>query len=402
MGPGSRMRVLHIISRLGAGGAGQQLRLLLRHLPARCEVVTLAESGAVAHGIRADGVPVTDLGADHPRDPTLLPRLVQTIRAGGFDLVHTHLHRACVQGRIAARLAGVTAVIATEHTLADGRIDGRPLTAGARALYLASERLGSATVAVSAAVADRLRGLGVRNQRIHLMPNGVDAQHFRFDPTARVAARARLGLPAGAFVVGGVGRLLPGKRFDAAVRAVAAVPDARLLLVGDGPELPALRRLAVRLDAADRVRLLGERDGAVAAAGDRPADLPGLLAAMDVLVSPSAEEAFGLAAVEALAAGLPVLHAVCPALDELPASAAPGARRVGAHPPALAAALRELATVGARRLPVPAAVDRYDINRGAARLMALYTRTAACGPDGCERAGGRAVPPRHRSPAGRD
>ncbi|MYX60144.1 glycosyltransferase, partial [Streptomyces sp. SID8382] len=262
------MRVLHIISRLGAGGAEQQLRLLLRHLPVRCDVIALSGPGATAHGIRADGIPVTHLplGGGRERQLAAVPRLVRIIRSGGYDLVHTHLYRACVLGRIAARLAGVRAVIATEHGLGERRIDGRLLTSALRTRYLAAERLGSATVAVSAAVADRLRDWGVPNPRIHLVPNGIDARHFRFEPTARAAARARLGIPDLAFVVGGVGRLVADKRFDTAVRAVAEVPDARLLLVGEGPERPALEDLATRLGVADRVRLLGERDGAVAPA----------------------------------------------------------------------------------------------------------------------------------------
>ncbi|GHJ29448.1 glycosyl transferase [Streptomyces hygroscopicus subsp. sporocinereus] len=403
MGRSRPMRVLHIISRLGAGGAEQQLRLLLRHMPVRCDVIALSGPGATTHGIRADGIPVTHLpvGDGRRRQLTTVPRLVRIIRSEGYDLVHTHLYRACVLGRIAARLAGVRAVIATEHSLGERRIDGRPLTAALRTRYLAAERLGSATVAVSAAVADRLRDLGVPNPRIHLVPNGIDARHFHFEPAARAAARARLGIPDRAFVVGGVGRLVADKRFDTAVRAVAGVPDARLLLVGDGPERPVLEDLAARLGVADRVRLLGERDGAVAPADDRPAGLPGLLAAMDVLVSPSEEEAFGLAALEALAAGLPVLHTVCPALDELPAGAAPGARRIAPGPAALADALRQQSAAGPPRFPVPDAVDRYDIARAARRLMDLYDRTATCGPDGCLRVppAGRHMP-RRGAPAG--
>ncbi|MEU8826386.1 glycosyltransferase [Streptomyces sp. NPDC048636] len=383
------MRVLHIISRLAAGGAEQQLRLLLRHLPVRCDVLALTGPGVTAQGIRADGTPVTHLPS-HGGEPgwRAVPSLVRTIRSGDYDVVHTHLYGACVLGRTAARLAGVRAVIATEHALGERQIDGRPLTAAVRARYLATERLGSATVAVSAAVADRLRDWGVPNQRIHLVPNGIDARHFRFSAAARTAARARLGIPERAFVVGGVGRLVPAKRFATALRAVAELPGARLLLVGEGPERAALEELAVRLGVAGRVRLLGERDGAVAPADDRPAGLPGLLAAMDVLVSPSAEEAFGLAALEALAAGLPVLHGVCPALDELPPGAAPGARRIGPGPADLTEALREWVAAGPRRFPVPEVVDRYDMARGARRLMDLYDRATSCGPDGCLR-----VPP---------
>ncbi|MGW0583574.1 glycosyltransferase, partial [Streptomyces sp. NPDC002920] len=147
------MRVLHIITGLGVGGAEQQLRLLLRHLPVECEVVTLTNPGAVAAGLTEDGVRVVDLGMAGNRDLGALPRLVRIVRSGGYDLVHTHLYRACLYGRVAARLAGVRAIVATEHSLGDSQLEGRRLSAGVRALYLAGERLGRATVAVSPAVA---------------------------------------------------------------------------------------------------------------------------------------------------------------------------------------------------------------------------------------------------------
>lgn len=67
------MRVLHIITGLGVGGAEQQLRLLLRRLPVDCDVVTLTNPGPVADGLRADGVSVTHLGMGGNRDLAALP-----------------------------------------------------------------------------------------------------------------------------------------------------------------------------------------------------------------------------------------------------------------------------------------------------------------------------------------
>lgn len=93
------MRALHIITGLGVGGAEQQLRLLIRHLPVDCDVVTLTNPGAVADGLTADGVRVLHLGMTGNRDLAALPRLVRIIRTGRYDLVHTHLYRACVYGR---------------------------------------------------------------------------------------------------------------------------------------------------------------------------------------------------------------------------------------------------------------------------------------------------------------
>ncbi|MEU2181406.1 glycosyltransferase [Streptomyces thermolilacinus] len=360
------MRVLHVITGLGIGGAEQQLRLLLRHLPVRSTVVTLTNPGPVADALRADGVPVAHLGMRGNRDLTALPRLVRLIRRGRYDIVHTHLYRACVYGRIAARLAGVRHVVATEHSLGAAQIEGRPLSAGARALYLATERLGSATVAVSDTVAHRLTDWGVRPHRVSVVPNGIDAAGLAHDPHARRTARRRLGIPADAYVVGGVGRLVPGKRFDTLVGALAELPpDVRLLLVGDGPEQHRLRRLA----AANGV------DGRVVWAGAVTRALPALLSAMDVFVSPSADEAFGLAVVEALAAGLPVRYVACPALDDLPPQEAPAARRIGGTVADVAAAVRETRAAhaaGHDTRPVPPAAYRYDIARSARRLTTLY------------------------------
>ncbi|MYS68630.1 glycosyltransferase [Streptomyces sp. SID5473] len=251
-------RVLQVITGLGTGGAEQQLRLLLRHLPYACDVVTLTNPGPVADGLRADGVEVTDLGMCGNRDLAALPRLVRLIRDGGYGLVHTHLYRACVYGRIAARLAGVRAVVATEHSLGDREIEGRPLTRGTRALYRGTERLGAATVAVSDTVAARLADWGVPPERTHTVPNGIDARQFRFDPAARSAVRSGLGVAPDAYLLGGVGRLVPGKGFDALIRTAAAVPAVTVVIAGEGPEGPALKRLAAELGVADRVRFLGD------------------------------------------------------------------------------------------------------------------------------------------------
>ncbi|MFJ8631551.1 glycosyltransferase [Streptomyces sp. NPDC093568] len=367
------MKALHVITGLGVGGAEQQLRLLLRHLPARCDVVTLTNPGPVAAGLTADGVQVTHLGMTGNRDLGALPRLTRLIRDGGYDLVHTHLYRACLYGRLAARLAGVTAVVATEHSIGATRLEGRPRTAGVRGLYLAGERLGHTTVAVSPTVAERLRHWGVPGQRIRVIPNGIDAPRFRYDEALRKEARAVHGLPQNAFVVGGVGRLTPGKRFDLLLRALALLPgDVWLLLVGGGPEETVLLRTARDLGVADRVVLTGERPY-LPGPGDRAPGLVALLSAMDALASPSPEESFGLAVVEALAAGLPVLYASCPAVEDLPPDAAPAARRVTGGAGAFARELLRLRASGPGERSAPEVVRRYDIARTARQLMDLYT-----------------------------
>nr|WP_237551737.1 glycosyltransferase [Streptomyces sp. SID8367] len=370
---------MHVITGLGAGGAEQQLRLLLRHVPGTHDVVTLTNPGQVADALRRDGVRVTHLGMAGNRDGRALPRLVRLIREGRYDLVHTHLYRACLYGRIAARLAGVRAVVATEHSLGDHQIEGRPLTRSVRALYRTGERLGRTTIAVSPAVADRLGAWGVARDRVAVVPNGVDVDRFAYDPAARAGAREALGLPSDAFVVGGVGRLVEGKRFGVLVEALRELPDdVHLLLVGTGPQEEALREAARRAGVCGRVVLAGERPH-TADRADGTLDLPALLSAADLLASPSYDEAFGLAVVEAQASGLPVLYATCPALDDLPPGTEARAVRV---PGDTASFVREIRRVreephGARQ-PSRAALH-YSIARSAALHHDVYV-TAAGAP----------------------
>jgi glycosyltransferase involved in cell wall biosynthesis len=348
------MRVLHVISALAAGGPEHQLRLLVRRLPHESEVVTLSRPGAVGDALRAGGTTVHELG--DVRDFATVVRLRRLIRRGHFDLVHTHVHRACVPGRFAARLAGVPRVVATEHDP----------TGEAGRFYRAGERLARVTIAATASVADRLRGWGVPDNRIAVIPKAVAADEFTFDPAIRAAVRARLGIPPGAAVVGGVGRLEPGERFDRLIRAVGEVPGATLLLVGDGPARDALERLAAIEGIADRVVFAG----AVAHARE-------MLCAMDVFASPS-ERTYGLVVLEALAAGLPALYARCEPLDA-PAARVEGVKRLTPHdreslPRALRVELLCCAERGFRRLPPRTAGTRYDADHLADEVDRVYRR----------------------------
>jgi glycosyltransferase involved in cell wall biosynthesis len=361
------MKVLHVISGLAAGGAEQWLRLLLRHGPADAEVLTLSNPGLVADALRAEGVRVTSLGMRGNRDLSVLPRLRRHIRAGGFDVVHTHLFRAQLYGALAARLAGVRTVVSTEHSLNDRLIEGRPTDRfGVRELYRLAARLTSVTIAVSEPVADRLVAWGIPRARIEVVPVGLDVQAFRFDPRARLEIRRELGVPTAAMVVGGVGRLVEPKRFDVLVRALPDLPGVYLLLVGDGPERKALGELAARNDVADRVIFTGER-----------LDVGRLLAAMDVFASPSPEETFGVAILEALAAGLPVVYADCPAL--LGHEDTPDVVRTDVGPGGYAAVLAGLLTRASDRASRASSrvVDHYDGAVLAGTMNQIYRR-------GCE------------------
>ncbi|WP_155056831.1 glycosyltransferase [Streptomyces blattellae] len=376
------MRVLHIITALRAGGAEQQLRQLLRHLPpeVECDVVTLTRPGLVADGLRADGIRVDHLGMGGNRDLRALPRLVRLIRTGGYDIVHTHLYRACLYGRIAARLAGVRAVVASEHSLSGTELEGRRRTAGVRALYLLGERLGRVTIAVSPTGAEDLQAWGVPRSRIRVIPVGFDPALFRFDEVRRKQARIHYGLPEDAYVVGGVGRLIPGKHFEVLVGALVRQPaDVRLLLVGDGPEQAALWHTARELGVADRVVLTGERPY-VPDAGDDAPGMPDLMSAMDVLAAPSTSETYGMAVVEALATGLPVLYTAGPAVSDLPPDAVPTARHVPCDAEEYAREVLRLYAARPGERAVPDVVQRNSIQNIARQTVDLYAAVLSDAP----------------------
>lgn len=353
------MRVLHVITGLGAGGAERQLRDLLRHTRHEAEVVTLTNPGRIAAQIRADGTPVHDLAMRGNTDLPALPRLARLIRRGHFDVVHTHLYRGCVYGRVAARLAGRAEIVATEHSLGATLLEGRPVNRpGVRALYLATERLGQLTIAVSPAVLKRLITWGVPAHRIRMIPNGIDAAAFAFDPGARSATRARLGVSDETPVIGSVGRLEATKHLDRLLHALRGLPAAILLLVGDGSDRCRLEALARDLGVRDRVLFAGAHT-----------EVAPLYSAMDVHASASPEETFGLAMLEALAAGLPTVYVGCPALDDL-ADPPPHVLRVASAPEALRRGVERLLAAGGRGAgSIPA---DYDIARISARVDQLY------------------------------
>src|SRR5262245_11413481 len=134
------MKVLHVITGLGVGGAEMQLRSLLRHSRHDADVVTLYNPGPVADRMAQDGVQVRDLAMLRNTQLSALPRLLRVIRSGHYDVVHTHLYRSQIYGQPAARLAGTPVVVTTEHSIGETHIERRKMTAGVRALYLAAER----------------------------------------------------------------------------------------------------------------------------------------------------------------------------------------------------------------------------------------------------------------------
>lgn len=217
-----------------------------------------------------------------------------------YDLVYERYSLWSASGMEFARRRSIPGVLEVNAPLIDEQADHRDLGDRAAAEALATRAFGAASVlcAVSRGVADYLEGFEVARDRIRVVPNAVDPA--RFGP--------RIGEPgrAGTFTVGFVGTLKPWHDLDTLARAFrslhADAPNARLLIVGDGPER---ERLSERLSgwgiakSAHFTGLVG------------PDEIPGWLACMDVGVAPYRQEAgfyfSPLKVLEYMAAGLPTV-----------------------------------------------------------------------------------------------
>ncbi len=379
------MKVVHVITSLTTGGAERQLEMLVNRSHHRSAVIALYEGGPVADSLRASGHPVRILGMRGWRKAAAWPRLAWLLRRYHADVVHVHLLAGQLWAIPAARLAGVKVVVSTEHSLMQDTVEGRAHSRGLRLLYRGLEALSTHTIAVSAITAARLGRWHIPATRISVVDNGIDFTALAFDPLARSQVRADLGLDEKTVVIGMLARLDPVKRIDQVLRAYAPrlrSGHAVLIVAGTGPLLVDLQALATELGVHAAVRWLGGRS-----------DVRRVLSAMDVLISASRDETFGMAVIEALGSGLPVVYAQCPALEAL-SSPIPHAvavatelaadQEIAALNFALDSALTyvPMATGGpvGRQEVSQQLLSRYGAEQAARKVDAVYQRFSAVGP----------------------
>ena len=357
------MKVMHVITGLTTGGAETQLALLLRHTTTSPVVVALSNADEVAGVIRRDGFDVYDLGMRHNHELRALARLTRLISRHRPDIVHVHLYRATLYGRIAARLAGVKTVITTEHSLLEGQVEGRRTSFMVKALYMATEPFSTATIAVSGDVAGRLSRWGVPKAKLRVIPNGIDMETLSSastpDTENRDAFRKRFDIAPDVKLVGGIGRLHRAKEWDLLLRALAADLNAELqvMLVGAGDDESRLREVIARLGIDSWVHLTGAIP-----------EIETALSAVDVVVSTAPQETFGLALVEAAVAGRPVVYVHSPGLDRV--GELSGVVKVTAQASAIRAAVLEAVREPLR--PPRSAFAEYDIASVARQVDGLY------------------------------
>lgn len=326
-------------------------------------LIGLKQPEPASERLREQGIAVEHLGRGR-FDPRILTDLVRAGQRRNAKVLHVHGYAAADFGRLAARRLGA-ALVLHEH-FADPRLPGYQALAD-RLLAPLTHR----AIAVSASTRDFLvRERHVPADRVRLIWNGAPLEEFApRGRERRLAVRRELGLADDAPVVGSIGRLneQKGHRYllDAAVRVLAALPAARLVLAGDGDQEPALRAQAESLGIAPRVFFVGHRT-----------DVPALLEAFDVFCISSTYEGTPLTLFEAMAAAKPIVSTAVDGCREVIEDGRTGLLVPPRDGQALGQALTRLLSDASLRAALGAAAQResarYDIRECVERMQALY------------------------------
>ncbi|MDQ3066261.1 MAG: glycosyltransferase family 4 protein [Actinomycetota bacterium] len=306
--------VLRVIARLNMGGPALHVAYLSEGLADRGYDTTLVvgelargegSMAFVAESREIKMVRLSSLSREIApvRDLVALLRLTRLIREQRPHIVHTHTAKAGAIGRVAALLAGGKARPIVVHTFHGHVLRGYfgPLrTIAFRTLERLLARVSTKLVAVSPEVRDELVSLGVAPpEKFVVVRLGVELGE-RVCSSDRAETRRQLGLPPERFVIGWVGRMTAVKRVEDALEAFRILldrgVDATLCLVGDGPDRDQLERLAKELGVIRHCLFLGYQE-----------EMGRWFEAFDVFVLPSANEGTPVSAIEALAAGCPVV-----------------------------------------------------------------------------------------------
>jgi sugar transferase (PEP-CTERM/EpsH1 system associated) len=297
-----RLRVLHVIDRMGVGGTEVGILKVIRGLSREsfehriCTIRGYDENFARSEGFEGQ---IYVAGRLNSGFQFLLGRLIRILQDFRPDIVHSR-NWGAIEAMPAARLSGVPVTIHSEHGYEVDMLEG--LLKRRRVLRRFAYALADAVFTVT----EELRTYHAQQawlprQRIRVLPNGVDTSRFVRRPGEGEQTRQRLGLGDGSLVIGAVGRLVPIKDHVTLLRAaeilISRGMPVRVLLAGSGPELAKHQEFV-----AASPRLAGR----VVFAG-AVSDVAALLNAMDVFVLPSLSEGMSNTLLEAMASSLPVV-----------------------------------------------------------------------------------------------
>ena len=366
------LRVLEVITGLDVGGA--ELQLLARARLERASgldvsVCSLTKGGVLAKEFADAGIRVIELDSRHLLDPRVILPLAKLLRDDSFDVVHAHLFRARLWSIPLARLLRVPLVIQTEHALTRHSFEARRHNSLNRIAGAILGRLSRSTIAISE---DTARALHTQHHlptpRIALIPNGIDfastETEKRPEPVVDVVA---------------IGRLHHLKGFTDLLDAIAILHrrgiTATLEIAGAGPSEAMLRQKTSQLSLDSFIRLVGQVRNPIE-----------FIRRGRVFAMPSLSEGFGIAALEAMAAGVPVVATKVGGLPEIVINEKTGLLVRPGDPTQLADSIERVLRDSSlsTRLAVNARtrLEQFDLQRSTERLVVLYesARSARTAP----------------------
>jgi glycosyltransferase involved in cell wall biosynthesis len=372
-GDRDRLRVLMLINKMHPlGGAERVTAALATHLPVDRFHVTVTTTrfatGPLFDSVLEPRIPRLALDRRHRFDVSPFRRLLAILRYQRIDVLHAHMFGSNLWGSVLGRLTSVPAVIAHEHSWAyegapwrrvlDGQVIGR---------------LADAFVAVSEH--DRRRMItieGVPAAKTVVIGN----PYVPRVPGPRVDIRRILSIPPGAPVIATAAVLRPEKAIEVLIEAFAllrsSLPDARLLIAGEGRCRSGLEQTAAELGVRSSAHFLGQWE-----------DIEGLLAAADVAAITSDREGAPLFAVEAIVHRTPLVSTdvgnVGDVLQNGPEVQLVPRRDPEALARALEALLRDPARRDAQAAAAASHAGQFEINRVAGQFADLYERLVAQG-----------------------
>jgi glycosyltransferase involved in cell wall biosynthesis len=329
-----RVRVVEILATGTNGGAQEHLFSLMTRLDAAhydASVVSLS-AGSAVRKLERNGFPVTVI--DDPDDAGAVRALAAHLAIVQPDVIHTHMYRADVIGTKAAlalEAAGYRRpfIVSTVHSSRVRSTEDRELL---RQLTPHMDQL----IAVSKAIVKKIADERRTGAPVRLIYNGVDLERYDHQEPC-CTLRDEFGMEAGSQLVGVVARLEPEKGHQTLIEAwphvLREVPDAYLLIVGEGSRRDFLEQWAAAHKVAHRVIFTGRRD-----------DVPAVTAALDVAVLPSWREAQGLSILEAMALSRPVVASNVGGIPEMIEDGVTGLLVEQDNPVALAEAIVRLLT----------------------------------------------------------
>ena len=292
--------VIHVISSAGLAGGERYLGDLIRYsAPSFDHFVILSQKGPFEVLLQKVGIAYAVVGMRHKFSPATLRNLIKSLRHRDPHILHTHGYRSNMYGRLAAMVLGLQHMSTVHVSLFDYR--NTPVLL--RMAYLVAERLSAAKtrifICVSRAMFTDLLKLRIPKHKIRVIPNGVDLERFHPRPVTEDKKKS-LGLIGAGPIVGCVGRLTDEKGQIYLVDAVAELqsswPDMKCVFIGDGPLEGKLNERTRQLGVESNCLFLGGRN-----------DVEELYACLDLFVLPSIREPFGIALLEAMASGVPVI-----------------------------------------------------------------------------------------------